>query len=338
MKQSLVILALVILGFVGCGGEKTETSQADSNKVYEVKFAHVVSANTPKGKAADFFAKRVNELTNGKIVVHVFPSAQLVDDDKVFQELKRNNVQLAAPSFSKFTPFAKEFNLWDIPFIFRDTEHLHKVMDGEVGQILKDVITNKGYVALDYWDAGFKQFSTNKKPIILPSDAEGQKIRIMSSKVLEEQTKAIKAIPQVLPFGEVYSALQTGVVDAAENPLSNLYNSKFYEVQSSITMSNHGYLGYLVVASEKFWNELPKDLQEKFMAAMKEATIYEREESAKEEKMLLDKLKADDKTGTQIFTLTEDQKKQWQDVMYAIYPKFYDLVGKDLIEKTMNTK
>lgn len=338
MKQSLVILALVILGFVGCGGEKTETSQADSNKVYEVKFAHVVSANTPKGKAADFFAKRVNELTNGKIVVHVFPSAQLVDDDKVFQELKRNNVQLAAPSFSKFTPFAKEFNLWDIPFIFRDTEHLHKVMDGEVGQILKDVITNKGYVALDYWDAGFKQFSTNKKPIILPSDAEGQKMRIMSSKVLEEQTKAIKAIPQVLPFGEVYSALQTGVVDAAENPLSNLYNSKFYEVQSSITMSNHGYLGYLVVASEKFWNELPKDLQEKFMVAMKEATIYEREESAKEEKMLLDKLKADDKTGTQIFTLTEDQKKQWQDVMYAIYPKFYDLVGKDLIEKTMNTK
>lgn len=338
MKQSLVILALVILGFVGCGGEKTETSQADSNKVYEVKFAHVVSANTPKGKAADFFAKRVNELTNGKIVVHVFPSAQLVDDDKVFQELKRNNVQLAAPSFSKFTPFAKEFNLWDIPFIFRDTEHLHKVMDGEVGQILKEVITNKGYVALDYWDAGFKQFSTNKKPIILPSDAEGQKMRIMSSKVLEEQTKAIKAIPQVLPFGEVYSALQTGVVDAAENPLSNLYNSKFYEVQSSITMSNHGYLGYLVVASEKFWNELPKDLQEKFMAAMKEATIYEREESAKEEKMLLDKLKADDKTGTQIFTLTEDQKKQWQDVMYAIYPKFYDLVGKDLIEKTMNTK
>ena len=193
-------------------------------------------------------------------------------------------------------------------------------------------------MALDYWDAGFKQFSTNKKPIILPSDAEGQKMRIMSSKVLEEQTKAIKAIPQVLPFGEVYSALQTGVVDAAENPLSNLYNSKFYEVQSSITMSNHGYLGYLVVASEKFWNELPKDLQERFMAAMKEATIYEREESAKEEKMLLDKLKADDKTGTQIFTLTEDQKKQWQDVMYAIYPKFYDLVGKDLIEKTMNTK
>ncbi|MCI7765693.1 DctP family TRAP transporter solute-binding subunit [Helicobacter sp.] len=339
MKKIILASIFATFALVGCGGGNKETAATDDpNKVYEVKFAHVVSANTPKGRAADFFAKRVNEMTDGRIVVHVFPSAQLVDDDKVFQELKRNNVQLAAPSFSKFTPFAKEFNLWDIPFIFRDTEHLHKVMDGEVGQILKDVITSKGYVALDYWDAGFKQFSTNKKPIVLPSDVEGQKMRIMSSKVLEEQTKAVKGIPQVLPFGEVYSALQTGVVDAAENPLSNLYNSKFYEVQSSITMSNHGYLGYLVVASEKFWNELPKDLQEKFVTAMKEATAYEREESAKEEAMLLDKLKADDKTGTQIFELTEDQKQQWKDVMIAIYPKFYDLVSQELIEKTINTK
>ena len=339
MKNIILASIFATFALVVCGCcNKESVATDDPNKVYEVKFAHVVSANTPKGRAADFFAKRVNEMTDGRIVVHVFPSAQLVDDDKVFQELKRNNVQLAAASFSKFTPFAKEFNLWDIPFIFRDTEHLHKVMDGEVGQILKDVVTAKGYVALDYWDAGFKQFSTYKKPIVLPSDAEGQKMRIMSSKVLEEQTKAVKGIPQVLPFGEVYSALQTGVVDAAENPLSNLYNSKFYEVQSSITMSNHGYLGYLVVASEKFWNELPKDLQEKFVAAMKEATAYEREESAKEEAMLLDKLKADDKTGTQIFELTEDQKQQWKDVMIAIYPKFYDLVSQELIEKTINTK
>lgn len=340
MKKILVsFVGVFCLAFlVGCGGDSNKSASASGDKVYEVKFAHVVSANTPKGKAADFFAKRVGELSNGKIVVHVFPSAQLVDDDKVFQELKRNNVQLAAPSFSKFTPFAKEFNLWDVPFIFRDTEHLHKVMDGEVGQILKDVINAKGYVALDYWDAGFKQFSTNKKPIIEPADAQGQKMRIMSSKVLEEQTKAIKAIPQVLPFGEVYSALQTGVVDAAENPLSNLYNSKFYEVQSSITMSNHGYLGYLVVASEKFWQELPDDLKEVFKTAMREATEYEREESAKEEQVLLDRLKNDDKTGTKVYELTDEQKKEWQDLMVSIYPKFYDLVGKDLIEKTLNTK
>lgn len=340
MKKIILASVLIALGLVACSGEDKEViaNPSGDKKVYEVKFSHVVSENTPKGRAANFFAKRVDELTNGQIKVHVFPSAQLVDDDKVFQELKRNNVQLAVPSFSKFTPFAKEFNLWDIPFLFRDVEHLHNVMDGEVGGVLKNIVREKGYIALDYWDAGFKQFSTNKKPIILPSDAEGQKMRIMSSKVIEEQTKAIKAIPQVLPFGEVYSALQTGVVDASENPLSNLYNSKFYEVQSSITISNHGYLGYLVVASEKFWNALPKDLQERFMIAMREATEYEREESAKEEKVLLDRLRADDKTDTQVFELDAEQKQQWKDTMLAIYPKFYDIVDKELIDKTINTQ
>lgn len=329
----LALISAVTLSFLGCSDDKSKTQET-----YKVKFAHVVSANTPKGQAADFFAKRVDELSGGKIKVEVFPSAQLVDDDKVFQELTRNNVQMAAPSFSKFTPIAKEFNIWDIPFLFRDTEHLHKVMDGEVGQILKDVISKRGIVALDYWDAGFKQFSTNKKPIILPEDAKGQKMRIMSSKVLEEQTKAIGAIPQVLPFSEVYSALSTGVVDAAENPLSNLYNSKFYEVQSSITLSNHGYLGYLVVVSDGFWKQLPDELKDIFKQALHEATEFERLESEKEEKILLEKLKKDDATKTQIYTLEDKQIAIWKETMQAIYPKFYDLVGQDLIEKVLEVK
>lgn len=329
----LAFISAVSLAFLACSESKTQ--QQD---VYKVKFAHVVSANTPKGQAADFFAKRVDELSGGKIKVEVFPSAQLVDDDKVFQELSRNNVQMAAPSFSKFTPIAKEFNIWDIPFLFRDTEHLHKVMDGEVGQILKDIISKRGIVALDYWDAGFKQFSTNKKPIVIPEDAKGQKMRIMSSKVLEEQTKALGAIPQVLPFGEVYSALSTGVVDAAENPLSNLYNSKFYEVQSSITLSNHGYLGYLVVVSDGFWKQLPDDLKEIFKQALHEATEFERAESAKEEQVLLDKLKKDDATKTEIVELTDEQVALWKEKMQAIYPKFYDLVGQDLIEKVLQVQ
>ncbi len=327
----MALACAVSLGFLGCGEDKTQ-------EVYKVKFAHVVSANTPKGQAADFFAKRVDELSNGKIKVEVFPSAQLVDDDKVFQELTRNNVQMAAPSFSKFTPIAKEFNVWDVPFLFRDTKHLHKVMDSEVGQILKDVVSRKGIVALDYWDAGFKQFSTNKKPIVLPEDAKGQKMRIMSSKVLEEQTKAIGAIPQVLPFGEVYSALSTGVVDAAENPLSNLYNSKFYEVQRSITLSNHGYLGYLVVVSDGFWKQLSDDLKEIFKQALHEATEFERKESEKEEKVLLEKLKKDDISKTEVITLAPEQVSVWKETMQAIYPKFYDIVSQDLIEKIIQVQ
>ncbi len=339
MKKVLQ-MALIAFGIVGLVACKDGSKASDENKVWTIKFAHVVSAGTPKGKAADLFAKRVEELSKGRIKVEVFPSAQLVDDDKVFQELKRNNIQMAAPSFSKFTPIVKEFNLWDVPFIFRDNDHLHKVMDGEVGQILKDKVAQKGFIALDYWDAGFKQFSTNKDPIIVPEDAKGQKIRIMSSQVLEEQIKAIGANPQNINFGEVYSALQTGVVDGAENPLSNLYNSKFYEVQKSITLSNHGYLGYLVIASEKFWEELPDDLKDTVKKALNEATAFEREESAKDEEMLLQNLqKYAIETGKlEMITLDDEQKKQWQDIMTSIYPKFYDLIGKDLIDKTIETK
>ncbi len=342
---NFVIASILILSFVACGDSKDSkqglaNQSGNDNKVYVVKFAHVVSSGTPKGKAADFFAKRAEELSNGRLKVEVFPSAQLVDDDKVFTELKRNNVQMAAPSFSKFTPIVKEFNIWDIPFLFRDNEHLHKIMDGDIGEFLKSKVTEKGFVALDYWDSGFKHFSTNKKPIVVPDDAKGQKMRIMSSKILEEQTKAVGATPQVMNFGEVYSALQTGVVDSAENPLSNLYNSKFYEVQNSITLSNHGYLGYLVIVSEKFWKELPDNLKDIFKQALHEATLFEREETQRDEVLLLKNLEdyAQKSGKLQIVLLTPEQKEQWRDVMFAIYPKFYDVVSEDLITKIQNVE
>ena len=333
-------MALVAFGIMGLVACKDSSKASDDKKVYTIKFSHVVSAGAPKGKAADLFAKRAEELSEGRIKVQVFPSAQLVDDDKVFVELKRNNIQMAVPAFSKFTPIVREFNLWDVPFIFRDTEHLHNVMDGEVGQILKDKIAEKGFIALDYWDAGFKQFSTSKDPIIVPEDARGQKIRIMTSKVLEEQIKAIGANPQVINFGEVYSALQTGIVDGAENPLSNIYNSRFYEVQKSVTLTNHGYLGSLVIASEKFWEELPDDLKDVVKTALDEATAFEREESVRDDEVLLQNLRkyASETGKLEIFDLNEDQKRQWQEVMTAIYPKFYDLIGKELIDKTIETK
>ncbi len=309
-------------------------------KTYEIKFSHVVSPNTPKGKAADFFAKRAEELTNGQVKVKVFPNSQLYTDAAVMKAMKFNNVQMAAPSFSKFTSLVRELQLFDLPFLFRDVDHLHNVMDGEVGQILKDKVTAKGYVALDYWDNGFKHFSTNGEQLIKPSDAEGQKFRIMSSRVLEEQFKAVGAIPQVLPFSEVYSALQQGVVDGGENPLSNFYTKKFYEVQTSLTLSEHGYLGYLVVASDRFWNKLPDDIRKKVRQAMTEATEYERKLAAELESDFLKKVKEySEKSGKlKIYKLSADEKKVWNKAMSEIYPKFYDSIGKDLIEKAINTK
>lgn len=308
-------------------------------KNYTIKFSHVVSPDTPKGKAADFFAKRVGELTNGKVKVIVYPNSQLYTDAAVMKALKIGNAHMAAPSFSKFTSLVPAMQLYDLPFLFRDNEHLHHVMDGEVGKALKDKIEKKGFIALDFWDNGFKEFSSNKKPIITPADAKGQKVRIMSSRVLEAQMKALGANPQVLPFSEVYSALQQGVVDGAENPLSNFYTKKFYEVQTSLSMTNHGYLGYLVVMSKIFWKKFPAEYKPKIMQAMKEATAMEREEAAKLDAFYLDKVKEYEKTGKlKIYYPTAEQIAEFRKVTEAIYPEFYGSIGKDLIEKAKATK
>ncbi len=304
-------------------------------KQYTIKFSHVVSPDSPKGKAADFFAKRVGELTDGKVKVVVFPNSQLYTDAAVMKALKIGNVHMAAPSMSKFTSLVPAMQLFDLPFLFRDENHLHDVMDGEVGQALKDKVEKKGFIALDFWDNGFKQFSSNRKAINSPKDAKGQKIRIMSSRVLEAQMKALGANPQVLPFSEVYSALQQGVVDGGENPLANFFTKKFYEVQTSLTMTNHGYLGYLVVMSKRFWKKFPKDLKPKIMQAMKEATKQERVWAAELDKGYLDKVKAyEAKTGKiKIYYPTKEQIEKFRKATASVYPEFYKVIGEDLIKK-----
>jgi C4-dicarboxylate-binding protein DctP len=249
---------------------------------------------------------------------------------------------MAAPSFSKFGKIVPNLALFDLPFLFKDIDHLHRVQDGPVGEKLKDMVTAKGIVALDFWDNGFKQFSSSKKALIEPADAEGQKFRIMSSKVLEAQMKAVGGNPQMMPFSEVYSGLQQGVIDAAENPISNIYTKKFHEVQTDLTISDHGYLGYLVVMSKKFWKSLPADLQANVKQAMKEATAKEREFAKALEVEQFNEIKkyAEETGKLKIHTLTAEQKDAWRKAVSKIYPEFYDdkLIGKDLIEGAINTK
>lgn len=307
---------------------------------YTIKVTHVVSPNTPKGMGADFFAKRVEELSDGKIKVIIFPNSQLYGDADEMKAIKLGSVQMAMPSLSKFTNIVPEMQLFDLPFLFQDKNHVYKVLDGEIGQLLKEKITAKGFVALDYWDAGFKHLSSNKKAILTPEDAQGQKFRVMGSHVLESQFKAMGAIPQLLPFSEVYLALQQGVVDGSENPLSNFYTKKFYEVQSSLTLSNHGYLGYLVIMNENFWKKLPNDLKPIVLQAMKEATEYERKLAAKDDEETLAKLNEYAKTSNsfKVYTLTSEQKEVWQRAMEAVYPQFYSVIGEDLIKKVQAMK
>ncbi len=298
-----------------------------------IKFSHVVAVNTPKGEAANYFAKLVKERTHGRVIVKVYPNAMLYDDRAAIEALQMNAIQMACPASAKFTGWLPELQLFDLPYLFKNTAHLHKVQDGPVGKKILSLFKRKGMVGLAFWDNGFKVLSNNKHPIVLPKDCKGLKFRVMSSQVLQAQFRALGASPQVLPFSEVYSALEQGVVDGCENPWSNLYTKKFYEVAPYTTETYHGYLGYVLVTNQIFWNKLPKDLKKIILGCVKDATAYDRKEAAKLTKKQRALVLKNPKVKDVI--LTPAQRKIWEKKLRAIYPQFYKVIGKNLIDEAI---
>jgi len=295
-----------------------------------IKFSHVVANATPKGKAADFFAKRAAELTKDKVKVEVYPNSALYKDKEEMEALQIGAVQMLAPSLAKFGPLGvKEFEVFDFPFIFDGYADLHKITQGPIGASLLAKLEPKGIKGLAFWDNGFKSFSANT-PIKTPADLKGKKMRIQSSKVLEEEMRSIGAMPQVMAFSEVYQALSTGVVDGTENPISNLYTQKMHEVQKYLTLTNHGYLGYAVIVNKKFWDGLPSDVRGQLEQAMKEATVYANKIAQEENDTSLEEVKKSGKTV--VYTPTKEERLAFKKAMAPVHTKMADRVGADLLQ------
>lgn len=300
-----------------------------------IKFSHVVAPNTPKGKGADKFKELAEKYTNGKVKVEVYPNSTLYKDKEELEALQLGAVQMLAPSNSKFGPIGvKEFEVFDLPYVLPDRAALRKVTNGPIGKKLLTLLDSKGMVGLAYWDNGFKQMSANK-PLRTPEDYKGVKFRIQSSKVLEAQFRLLGAIPQVMAFGEVYQALQSGVVDGQENTWSNIYTQKFHEVQKHITYTNHGYIGYVVVVNKKFWDGLPADIRGELNKAMHEATEYANDISAKENQEAFEDIKKSGKT--EIITPTKAENAAMRKAMEPLYADMAKRVGKDLIDDVVKT-
>ncbi|MBT3065633.1 TRAP transporter substrate-binding protein [Rhodoferax sp. U11-2br] len=296
-----------------------------------IKFSHVVAADTPKGKASVFFAQRAAELTKGKVKVEVYANSALYKDKEEMEALQIGSVQMLAPSLAKFGPLGvKEFEAFDLPFIFDDTADLHKVTQGPVGAALLAKLEPRGIKGLAYWDNGFKSFSANT-PLKAVADYKGKKFRIQSSKVLEEEIRAIGGIAQVMAFSEVYQALQTGVVDGTENPISNFYTQKMHEVQKHLSLTNHGYLGYAVIVNKKFWDGLPADVRGELEQAMKEATVYANKIAQEENDMSLDGVKKSGKTT--VYVPTKDERLALKKAMAPVHTKMADRVGKETLQQ-----
>jgi C4-dicarboxylate-binding protein DctP len=295
-----------------------------------IKFSHVVAENTPKGRGALKFKELAEQRTKGRVKVEVYPNSSLFKDGEEMEALQLGTVQMLAPSLAKFGPLGvREFEVFDLPYIFDNYAELHKVTEGPVGANLFRKLESKGVTGLGYWDNGFKVMSANK-PIRVPADYKGMKMRIQSSKVLSDQMKALGAIPQVMAFSEVYQALQTGVVDGTENPPSNFYTQKMHEVQKFLALTEHGYLGYAVIANKKFWDGLPADVRGVLEGAMKDATKFTNEIAAKENE---DALEAVRKSGkTQIIQLSAAEKAAMKKALVPVHKENESRVGRETID------
>jgi len=295
----------------------------------KIKFSHVVAENTPKGQMANKFKELVDQRLGGKVVVEVFPNSQLFGDNKVLEAMLLGDVQIAAPSLSKFSRYTKSLQVFDLPFLFKDMAAAEKFQKSEHGQKLLGSMEKKGLIGLGYLHNGLKQLSASK-PLKVPADAKGLKFRIQASDVLAAQFQALGAVPLKKPFSEVFTLLQTKAIDGQENTWSNIYSKKFFEVQGYITESNHGLIDYLVVTSTEFWKGLPDDIRMDVKKALDEALLHGNNVAA--QKAMEDRKKIVDSRRSEIITLSAADRALWVEAMKPVWKKFEEEIGEELID------
>src|SRR4051812_18418815 len=303
---------------------------AHAQQTIVLKFSHVVAEETPKGKAALKFKQLAEAATKGRVKVEIYPNSQLYKEREELEAMQLGAVQMLAPSVSKFGPLGvRQFEVFDLPYMFPTQDVLDRVVDGAVGKRLFKLLEPKGIVGLGYWSNGFKEFSANR-PLRKLGDFKGMKIRIQSSKVLEGEIRALGAIPQVMAFSEVYTALQQGVVDGEENSISNKYTQKMHEVQKHLTLSDHGVIMYAVIVNKKFWEGLPADVHKALQEAIDEASKYERSIAQKENDDALEKIRQ--ARTTEVYVLPAAEKAAWRQAMLPLYKQYEGSVGKDNLD------
>jgi len=319
--RRLILAAVAALAFTG---------SASAQQPIVIKFSFVNPIDSPKGKAAEYFRKLAEEGTKGRVKVELYPNSSLYKDKEELEALQLGSVQMLAPTLGKFSAMGlRDYEAFDLPYLFDNYEQVHQVTQGPIGKQLLDQLEPKGLKGLAFWDNGFKQMNANKA-LRVPADFKGVKMRIFSSKVLDAQMRALGAIPQVLAASEMYQAMQTGLVDGNENTESTFYDFKLYEVQKFLTESSHGYVGYLVVANKKFWDGLPADVRKVMEEAMAKTTTYANAISKSANEAALEGIK---KTGkTTVIDLTPAQREEWKKVLRKTHEQMGDRISKPLLQ------
>lgn len=337
--MTLSFLLLVSLLIVGCssksgteGDDDSSAKGGEEQESYVIKFAHVVSASTAKGKAAEKFAEIVSEKTDGQIEVEIYPDSQLGSDREILEQMQSGTVQMNAPFTGVLPSFVKQFEVFDLPFLFASSEEANAAMHGELGDKLNEYLTAQGFRGLGYWDGGLKHLTNSVRKIEKPEDMDGLKMRTSQSPLLISQFQALGAGGVSIDFAELYTALQTKTVDGQENPLSNIVSRKFHEVQDYLTLSGHGYMGYVLMISEDFYQSLPADLQQAVEEAANEVSKWQWEQAEADE---VEYMKVLEESGIEITELTEENRQAFIEKTESVYDEFKKIEGGEELLKTL---
>ncbi|MCG8400199.1 MAG: TRAP transporter substrate-binding protein [Firmicutes bacterium] len=332
-----LLSALIVVGATGCSNRVWDREQFSPEHKIVIKFSHVVAENTPKGLAAQRFARLVLEKTKGRVEVQVFPNSTLYADGEEMQALQEGAVQIIAPATSKLGGVFPCWKIMDLPYAFEDIEAVHRALEGPIGQRLTKSLEDRGFVILAFWDNGFKQLTNNVKPLILPSDVRGLKFRVMiNNSLLEEQFGILGATSTPIPFKDVYRLLESNQIIGQENTISNIYSKKFYRVQKYLTMTNHGYLGYVVMTDKDYWADLPEDIRKILTDTLAEVTLWERSMAAQINAVDYEQIKQDKEVI--VTTLSPREREAWEKALEPLYVRLGDEIGHDLVDELLKQK
>ena len=296
-----------------------------------IKFSHISTSDSPKGRAAVRFKELAEKMTGGKVRVDIYPDSKLFKDNEELEALQLNSVQMLAPSLSKFASLGiHEFEVFDLPYLFRNQDDLHRITQGAVGRKLLGILDPQGIVGLGFWDNGFKNMSANK-PIHIPADMHNLKMRIQSSKVIATEMTDLGAIPFPMPVNETYKYLNNGLIDGTETPPSLFNTLNLTKSQKYLTLTGHGYLGYVVIMNKKFWDALPTEIQVQLTGAMSETTRYANIVAKQQNESDLIAIKNSGQTT--VIELNENEKKLWRAALLPVQRQMTDRIGKDLINQ-----
>lgn len=335
------ITALVIaLSLAGCSKTAEVTAPADTSapasaEKFVLKLGHIATETQPYHEAAVKFSEMVKERTNGNVDIQIFPASQLGGQRDLLEGLQLGTVDITLSSSAVLANFIPQCQVLDMPFIFTSGEHVYKVVDGPLAQDIYKGAEDKGMKVISTWENGFRHITNNIRPITTPDDMKGIKIRVMENQLYIDMFKALGANPTPMAMGELFTALQQKTVDAQDNPVGNTYTSRFYEVQKYMTLDGHTYSPEPVVFSLNTWNKLPKEYQDIILEASVEARDWNRTRVKEMEAKFLEEMKS---KGLEVTELSVEQKAPFQEAMKAVYEKYYDVIGKDLIDKVINTK